>query len=377
MDVTVLGSLNVDFTAFCLEASLPRPGETVFGSMFEKSWGGKGANQAVQASRLGVKVRMIGRVGNLDNFGKEYLAHLKEEGVFCDTVDEVDGVNTGIAHITVAASGENSIVIVQGANGAVNSQYIDRHYETISLGKVLLCQNEIPFASTIAGLKAATDSGVITIFNPAPAPSAATASILESPSSPSSIANEVWQESTSNIFENLRFCGPLTYVCVNETELSALSGAQKLCETDEEIEYYSNKLMGLCYCSNVIVTLGERGCYHLSGGGVPNDMLAGLQQIRSPQKEKADGRDDRDRNIGVESNGQFYRCDSVVDAVDTTGAGDAFLGAFAAHLSQGSNIDVAIRAALHIATESVCGQGTQQSYSRAQDLHSKFRVPLS
>ena len=182
----------------------------------------------------------------------------------------------------------------------------------------------------------------------------------------------MWQESTSNIFENLRFCGPLTYVCVNETELSALSGAQKLCETDEEIEYYSNKLMGLCYCSNVIVTLGEKGCYHLSGG-VPNDMLAGLQQIRSPQK--ADGRDDR--SIGVESSGQFYRCDSVVDAVDTTGAGDAFLGAFAAHLSQGSNIDVAIRAALHIATESVCGQGAQQSYSRARDLDARFRVPLS
>ena len=168
-------------------------------------------------------------------------------------------------------------------------------------------------------------------------------------------------------------------MCVNEIELSALSGAQKLCETDEEIEYYSHKLMGLCYCSNVIVTLGERGCYHLSAGGVPSDVLAGLQQIRSPQKEKADGRDDRGSiGIGVESSsGQFYRCDSVVDAVDTTGAGDAFLGAFAAHLSQGSNIDVAIRAALHIATESVCGQGAQQSYSRARDLDARFRVPLS
>ena len=96
---------------------------------------------------------MIWRVGNADSIGKEYVAHLREEEkVLVDTVDEVDGVNTGIAHITVSSSGENSIVIVQGANGALNAPFLDEHYEYLQLGKVLLCQNEIPFASTIAGL---------------------------------------------------------------------------------------------------------------------------------------------------------------------------------------------------------------------------------
>ena len=74
VDVTVLGSLNVDFTAYCLDANLPLPGQTVFGSLFEKSYGGKGANQAVQAARLGVDVRMIGRVGNANSFCKKYVA---------------------------------------------------------------------------------------------------------------------------------------------------------------------------------------------------------------------------------------------------------------------------------------------------------------
>ena len=394
--MTVLGSLNVDFTAYCLDASLPLPGQTVFGSLFEKSYGGKGANQAVQAARLGVNVRMIGRVGNADAFGKEYVAHLcEEEKVLVDTVDEVDGVNTGIAHITVSSSGENSIVIVQGANGAVNSQYVDKHYEQLQLGKVLLCQNEIPFASTVAGLKAGTDAGVITIYNPAPAPSAASFVDTKSSSSSSSeqatISHEIWRENTSEIFENLRYCGPLTYVCVNETELSALSGANKLCETDEEIEFFANKLLGLCYCSNVLVTLGEKGCYHLylAEGEQLGNAQEGLQQLRSPQRgaegpsslsSSSEGKEAGRSGIatvngGVRTCGQFYRCDGLVEAVDTTGAGDSFLGAFAAHLSRGSPTDKAIRAALHIASHSVTSQGAQQSYARAGELESKYQVP--
>ena len=392
VDVTVLGSLNVDFTAYCLDANLPLPGQTVFGSLFEKSYGGKGANQAVQAARLGVDVRMIGRVGNADSFGKEYVAHLREEEkVLVDTVDEVDGVNTGIAHITVSSSGENSIVIVQGANGALNAPFLDEHYEYLQLGKVLLCQNEIPFASTIAGLKAGTDSGVITIWNPAPAPAAT--SFVDSSSSPeqAAISRELWQESTSEIFENLRYCGPLSYVVVNETELAALSGAQAPCESDEQIEYHANKLLGLCYCENVIVTLGERGCFllTLAEGQKLGNSLEGLQQLRSPTKAEAkakarsgEGGEEGDGagpaykavNGGVNTSGQFYRCDRLVEAVDTTGAGDSFLGAFAAHLSRGSPVERAIRASLHIASCSVTSQGAQQSYVRAVDLDSQYRV---
>ena len=122
------------------------------------------------------------------------------------------------------------------------------------------------------------------------------------------------------------------------------------------------------------------------------NAMSGLQQIRSPAKishtqkkvsvdgnkkqlETEDESEYKAVNGGVETVGQFYRCERVVEAVDTTGAGDSFLGAFAAHLSRGSEVDIAIRAALHIATHSVCGQGAQQSYVRSKDLDGKYRVP--
>jgi ribokinase len=173
---------------------------------------------------------------------------------------------------------------------------------------------------------------------------------------------------------------------VNETELTALSGVKKLPDCDEDIEFAANKLMGLCQCFNVIVTLGARGCFHLQTEEL-GSYQSGLQQLRSPttaksaatrQESKASG-DDRYANVNgnVKASGQFYRCAAVVDAVDTTGAGDSFLGAFAAHLSRGSDSATAIRAGLYVATRSVCGQGAQQSYARDADLAGMpaLRVP--
>jgi ribokinase len=319
MDVTILGSINVDLVAYTLEATLPKPGQTVFGSLFEKNYGGKGANQAVQAARMGVRTRLIGRVGD-DDFGRDYVKHLHDEGVVTDLVDSVNA-STGLAHIMVASSGENCIVIIPGANGKVNGAFLDAHYDKLVDTKVLLCQNEIPFDSTIAGLKAGSSRGVITIFNPAPAP-------------------------TSDLdvfFEKLRFC-ELTYITPNETELANLVGRDQ-CVTDEEIELATKELLELCGCKNAIVTLGEKGCYHAQA-------------------------------TGLNSIGTFYRCTGAVDAiVDTTGAGDSFLGTFAAHLSAGSPVEGAIGAALHVATLSVCSQGAQASYVRSTDIANKHRVP--
>ena len=316
VDVTVLGSINVDLVAFCLDSSLPKPGQTVFGSLFEKNHGGKGANQAVQAAKMGVKTRMIGRVGN-DEFGRDYLEHLKQEGVLCDLIDSVNA-STGLAHITVASSGENCIVIIPGANGEVDDAFIEMHYNKLSDTKVLLCQNEIPFDSTIAGLKAATDKGVITIFNPAPAPT----SDLDS------------------FFEKLQFCGPVTYITPNETELAALVGMDKPCVTDEEIIGAAQKLLELSGCKNVIVTLGEKGCFHLEAGGDPKFCC------NPPTESGQEG----------------------VDVVDTTGAGDSFLGTFAAHLSTGTPMMGALNVAMQAATQSVTSQGAQASYVGLRDI---------
>ena len=338
-EVTILGSINVDFVAFCLGDSLPLPGQTVFGSLFEKNYGGKGANQAVQASRLGVSTRMIGRVGD-DEFGQDYKAHLLEEGVICDLVDSAS-VGTGVAHITVASSGENSIVIVPGANGKVSQQWLTKHYNEIKDTKILLCQNEIPFDSTITGLKAATDGAVTTIFNPAPAPST---------------------DDLDAFFEKLRYCGPLQYICPNETELAALVGLKKPCDTDDEIEWAANRLLTLTGCRNVIVTLGSNGCYHASA-------VAGSVKSENDKEKVEDG------DTGYEC-GTFFRLEGPpVEAVDTTGAGDSFLGALAAHLSRGSAIDISIRAALHIASLSVCSQGAQCSYAKKEEIVEKFQVP--
>jgi sugar/nucleoside kinase (ribokinase family) len=200
--------------------------------------------------------------------------------------------------------------------------------------------------------------------------------ILPPPSLPQSSINTIL---TSRII-------PSRYICVNETELTALSGVRKVPECDEDIEFAANKLMGLCRCFNIIVTLGARGCFHLQTDEL-GSYQSGLQQLRSPaavkstatrQESKASG-DDRFANVNgnVRVSGQFYRCVEVVDAVDTTGAGDSFLGAFAAHLSRGSDCATAIRAGLYVATRSVCGQGAQQSYARDADLAGMLalRVP--
>ena len=319
MDVTVLGSINVDLVAYTLDSTLPKPGQTVFGSLFEKNYGGKGANQAVQAAKMGVRTRLIGRVGD-DEFGSDYVKHLDEEGVVTDLIDNVN-VSTGLAHIMVASSGENCIIIVPGANGEVDEAFVNAHYDKLADTRVLLCQNEIPFDSTVAGLKAANNQGVITIFNPAPAPAF----------------------DLDLFFEKLRFC-ELTFITPNETELASLVGLDYPCVTDEEIEIASMRLLELSGCKNVIVTLGDKGCYHC---------------------EASNG----------SSCGTFHRCDKAVEAVDTTGAGDSFLGAFAAHLSAGASIGEAIEAALHVATLSVCLQGAQASYVCDADVVDKYRLP--
>ncbi|MDP9851592.1 ribokinase [Corynebacterium lowii] len=138
--VVVVGSINADLTVHVHRH--PHPGETLAGSGGEISAGGKGANQAVAAALQDAEVALIGAVGG-DAYARPATEYLRSSGVDLAAVAEVEGP-TGLAVITVSADGENSIIVVPGANAAVNSEYVGGHAATIKEAAVLLLQGEIP-----------------------------------------------------------------------------------------------------------------------------------------------------------------------------------------------------------------------------------------
>lgn len=162
--VVVVGSINMDLVA--VAARFPAPGETISGERFVTVPGGKGANQAVAASRLGAEVSMVGKVGR-DGFGDQLLAVLQQEGVDTRHVGRVEGAS-GVALITVSG-GENSIVVVPGANHALLPEDIAAAEEVLASADVILTQLEIPLATVQAVLAVAARHGVPVILNPAPA----------------------------------------------------------------------------------------------------------------------------------------------------------------------------------------------------------------
>ena len=163
--MAVVGSINMDLVTNA--PRFPRMGETLLGTDFNRFMGGKGANQAVAAARLGADVRMIGAVGD-DGFGYEMLTNLDREGVSSDCVKTVQGYSSGIANITVAG-GENSIVAVSGANFALTPEDVLAHEETIAGSDVVLSQLEIPMECVITAAKLAQKHGRPFVLNPAPA----------------------------------------------------------------------------------------------------------------------------------------------------------------------------------------------------------------
>ncbi len=138
--IVVVGSINMDLVARCRE--IPAPGQSLIGTGFDTTPGGKGANQAVAAARLGYPVQMVGAVGD-DVFGSALLDNLSAAGVGTAAVKRVDGPS-GVATILVAENGENSIVVVPGANGKVDPAYIDSQAELICSAGMVLCQLELP-----------------------------------------------------------------------------------------------------------------------------------------------------------------------------------------------------------------------------------------
>jgi ribokinase len=217
--ICVVGSCNLDLIVYT--PRLPQVGETLTASDFQTCCGGKGANQAVMAARLGARVSMVGKVGR-DLFGDRLLANFREQGVDTAHVLVDAGKPSGVATILVDAAANNCILVVPGANGALTPDDVRAAAPAITAADILLCQLEVPPETTTEALRLARAAGVKTILNPAPAVP---------------LADEVLS---------------LADLCVpNETELRILTG---LSSPAEGARALLTRGPGA-----VLVTLGERG----------------------------------------------------------------------------------------------------------------------
>lgn len=208
MKSVVFGSINMDLVV--TTPQLPKPGETLTGHTYFTAPGGKGANQAVAAARLGAETVMIGRVGN-DAFAGPLRDNLAGNGVDTTAVQADPSVSSGVALIQVEDSGENTIVIIPGSNGTVGEADVERLAAVLAAGDILLLQLEVPLEAVIAAAKVAVDKGAMLILDPAPA--------RELPDELIALATLITPNETE--------AGILTGITVNDRE-SAQAAAQAL-----------------------------------------------------------------------------------------------------------------------------------------------------
>lgn len=293
--IVVVGSINVDLLAHTRRH--PRPGETLHGTGGQTLPGGKGANQAVAAARMGGDVAMVGAVGT-DAHASVGLSGLRAAGVDLAQVREVEGP-TGLAIVTVAEDGENTIVVIGGANDAVDAARVTAARDAIGAAAIVVCQGEIP-REGIEALPALV--GGRFLHNPAP--------VMELDP------------------ETLRASDPLV---VNEHE-AALVLAQLAPGTEAPTEPEQIlRALREAGIATMVLTLGAQGSLVADAEGI----------ARIPAAR--------------------------VDAVDTTGAGDAFIGALAVGLARGERLTDAARLASQVGAFAATGQGAQPSYPRTGD----------
>jgi len=225
MSIIVFGSINIDLVA--KTPRLPQPGETIIGSNFLIAGGGKGANQAVAAARLGTFTHIIGRVGN-DRFAEELLTNLQLCGVNTDNILRDEHTHSGVAIIAVDESGQNNIIVIPGANNNVGEADIERLKKLLPSATSLLLQLEIPLQVVLKAAKVAREAGVRVILDPAPV-------VADLPLALYPLIDII----TPNEVE----AGQLVGFAVNDTE-TAIMAAKQLQQRGVE---------------NVIVKLGDRG----------------------------------------------------------------------------------------------------------------------
>ncbi len=217
--ILVVGSINMDLVVRVPHT--PNPGETILGEKFETFPGGKGANQAVAASRMGGEVALVGRVGN-DDFGDRLIQGLVENQIKTTFIIKDSEAPTGIAMITVAADGENMIVVASGANGEVSAEDVNNTRELMREADLLLVQLECPLETVSEAIDLAKAYEVPVVLNPAPA-----------------------QPLSKALLEKVDYLTP------NETELTLLGG-----EKDVESGIKKLRRMGV---RNLVLTMGANG----------------------------------------------------------------------------------------------------------------------
>jgi len=232
-DVVVVGSLNIDLVV--RTKALPRPGETIIASQLQAIPGGKGANQAVAAARLGAHVSLIGRVG-ADAYGEQLRQAISQEGVEVSGVLREEGTSTGLALIVVEDSGQNMIVVVSGANARLAPADINAAATVIAEHDVLLLQLETPMQTVARAAEVAHRHGLKTILNPSPA---------------CNLPDELW---------------PLVDVLVaNESEAGLLAGVPIRSQEDAERAAIDLARRGACA---VVITLGKHGALAIDGASL-------------------------------------------------------------------------------------------------------------
>jgi ribokinase len=299
----MVGSSMID-----LVARVPRlvqPGETLIGSHFQVGYGGKGANQAVMAARLGAQVSVVTRLGR-DVFGEDTLKNYQGQGINTTHVLFDDTRFSGVAPITVdEVTGQNAIVVIPGANLGLSPADARQATAAIQGAKVLICQLEVPIETTLEAFRIAKEDqnmAPITILNPAPA---------------AALSDDLLR---------------LTDVLVpNEVEAAMLAGVQSMDTIGDVIA--AARVLQRRGPETVIITLGKNGALFLEGDREPQHVAA--EQVR---------------------------------AIDSTGAGDAFVGSLAFFLASGRPLRDAIERACAIATHSVLSNGTQSSFPKGEDV---------
>lgn len=317
IDVAVVGSVNLDLSVSV--PALPLPGETVLGGDTLRGGGGKGANQAVAAARLGARVAMIGRVGD-DEAGLWLREGLERYGIDVRGLLTTPGVPSGMAFIAVDRVGENSIVVSPGANARVSMVDLDAVAQILSEASVVVAQYEIPL-DVVAALPPRTTGR--SILNPAPAPTSTPA-----PTPTHSTA----QAPVADGFDIL---------VPNRGELAVLAGAEATNDLSSVVDQARTLDAPV-----VIVTLGPQGAMVVFNEGAPGVGQPDVVTVPA----------------------------LPVNAVDTTAAGDSFCGALAVALVEGADVVAATGWAVRVAGETVTARGAQESLP-IRDTVGDWRVP--
>jgi ribokinase len=303
--IAVVGSANVDLTTFT--ERFPKPGETIFADKFDLGFGGKGANQAVAARLCGADVFMVARVGS-DLFGPATIENFKKLGIDATHVKQVAGLSSGVAPIFVDPSGQNRILVVKGANDALEAADVDAAAETLKKADCIVLQFEIPLETVYYTIAFARKNGIRCILNPAPGQAV-----------------------------ELHALEGLDYFVPNESEAEAITGMPV--RNLDDAKKCAEKLVagGI---RRVIITLGANGA-----------LLTGRE-------------------------GSAHLPAFPVKSLDSTGAGDAFIGSFAVFLGEGVPEREAVQRANLYAGLSTTGVGTQKSFYDRRRLDAAWAAQI-